>query len=190
MVKLKYNKNEIIKLGRFISLVLRHHPESIGLKLDEFGYANVDELISQMNKHGKYIDFDTLKYIVDTNDKQRYSFNGDFTKVRANQGHSINVDLRLTEKIPPNILYHGTATRFLDNIMKGGITKQSRQYVHLSKDIDTATKVGKRHGKVAILVLDTSKMYQDGVKFYLSDNGVWLTDYVNPKYIKAVQHEK
>lgn len=143
-----------------------------------------------MNKHGKHIDFDTLKLIVDTDDKKRYSFNQNFTKIRANQGHSIKVDLRLTEKIPPNELYHGTATRFLDSIMNEGITKQSRQYVHLSKDIDTAIKVGKRHGKVVILVLDTLKMYQDGIKFYLSDNDVWLTDYVNPQYIKEIQYEK
>lgn len=177
-------------MGRFLSLILRHSPQTIGITLDKFGYANIDELISQMNKHGKHIDFDTLKLIVDTNNKKRYSFNQDFTKIRANQGHSINVDLQLTEKIPPNELYHGTATRFLDSIMKEGIKKQSRQYVHLSKDIDTAIKVGKRHGQVVILILDTAKMYQDGVKFYLSDNGVWLTDYVNPKYIKEVQYEK
>lgn len=186
---LKSNKNGNESLGRFISLVLRHHPESIGLTLDEFGYANVSELISQMNRHGKRIDFDTLKNIVETNDKQRYSFNGDYTKVRANQGHSIPVNLLLVERVPPEVLYHGTATRFLDSIMEEGITKQSRQYVHLSKDVETATKVGKRHGKSVVLVLDTLNMYRDGVKFYLSDNGVWLTDYVSSKYIKAVQHE-
>jgi putative RNA 2'-phosphotransferase len=186
---LKSNKNVNESLGRFISLVLRHHPESIGLTLDEFGYANVSELISQMNRHGKRIDFDTLKNIVETNDKQRYSFNGDYTKVRANQGHSIPVNLLLVERVPPEVLYHGTATRFLDSIMEEGITKQSRQYVHLSKDVETATKVGKRHGKSVVLVLDTLNMYRDGVKFYLSDNGVWLTDYVSSKYIKAVQHE-
>lgn len=187
---MKYNKNDIEHLGRFLSLILRHSPQTIDITLDNFGYANVDELISQMNKHGKHIDFDALKLIVDTNNKKRYSFNQNFTKIRANQGHSIKVNLQLTEKIPPNELYHGTATRFLDSIMNEGITKQSRQYVHLSKDIDTAIKVGKRHGKVIILVLDTLKMYQDGIKFYLSDNDVWLTDYVNPQYIKEIQYEK
>jgi putative RNA 2'-phosphotransferase len=142
-----------------------------------------------MNRHGKRIDFNTLKNIVETNDKQRYSFNDDYTKIRANQGHSIPVNLQLVEKIPPDVLYHGTATRFLDSIMEEGITKQSRQYVHLSKDVETATKVGKRHGKSIVLVLDALNMYRDGVKFYLSDNGVWLTNYVSSKYIKAVQHE-
>ncbi len=184
---MKYQKLEIDRLGKFISFVLRHHPESIGLTLDDFGYADVNELISKMNANGKHIDFDTLKYIVDTNDKKRYSFNQDSTRIRANQGHSINVDLQLTERIPPNLLYHGTAIRFLDSIMSEGITKQTRQYVHLSKDIDIAIRVGKRHGKCAVLILNATKMYQEGVKFYLSDNGVWLTDYVNPKYIQEVQ---
>lgn len=187
---MKNNKNDIESLGRFLSLILRHSPQTIGITLDNFGYANVNELISKMNKYGKHIDFDTLKLIVDTNNKKRYSFNQDFTKIRANQGHSIDVDLQLEEKTPPNVLYHGTATRFLDSIRKGGINKQTRQYVHLSKDVDTAIKVGKRHGQVIVLILDTAKMYKDGIKFYLSDNGVWLTDYVNPKYIKGVQYEK
>ena len=176
---MKYENNQITSLSKMLSYILRHHPESIGLKLDNFGYANVDELISNMSKKNRVrIDFDTLKYIVDTDQKQRYSFNSDFSKIRANQGHSISVDLQLIEKVPPNELYHGTATRFLDSILNEGITKQSRQYVHISSDIKTALKVGKRHGKPVVLILDTLKMYQDGVKFYISDNGVWLCEYV------------
>ncbi|MGN1411879.1 MAG: RNA 2'-phosphotransferase [Oscillospiraceae bacterium] len=177
---------DIDKLGRFISLILRHHPESIGISLDEFGYANVNELITKMNAHGKYIDFQTLKYIVDNNNKKRYSFNEDFSKIRANQGHSIKVNLELTPQIPPNELYHGTASRFLDNILKEGITKQTRQYVHLSKDVETAINVGKRHGKPIVLVIDATQMFQDGIQFYLSKNGVWLCDYIDPKYIKNI----
>lgn len=188
---MKYENNQITRLSKMISYILRHHPESIGIKLDNFGYANVDELISNMNtKNRVHIDFNTLKYIVDTDQKQRYSFNSDFSKIRANQGHSISVDLQLMEKVPPNELYHGTATRFLDSILNEGITKQSRQYVHISSDINTALKVGKRHGKPVVLILDTLKMCQDGVKFYISDNGVWLCEYVAPKYIKEVCYEK
>ncbi|MEE7583036.1 MAG: RNA 2'-phosphotransferase [Oscillospiraceae bacterium] len=188
---MKYENNQITSLSKMLSYILRHHPESIGLKLDNFGYANVDELISNMNaKNRVHVDFDTLKYIVDTDQKQRYSFNSDFSKIRANQGHSISVDLQLIEKVPPNELYHGTATRFLDSILNEGITKQSRQYVHISSDINTALKVGKRHGKPVVLILDTLKMYQDGIKFYISDNGVWLCEYVAPKYIKEVNYEK
>ncbi len=188
-MKHKHNKNDndIENLGRFISLVLRHHPESIGVTLDRFGYANVDELISKMNSHGRHIDFKTLKLIVETNNKKRYSFNEDNTKIRANQGHSIPVDLQLTETTPPSKLYHGTAIHFLESIKREGITKQSRQYVHLSKDFETAVNVGKRHGNVCVLVLDTEAMHKDGIKFYLSKNGVWLTDYVAPKYIQEVR---
>lgn len=184
----KFKNTDTENLGRFISMILRHHPESIGITLDEFGYANTQELISKMNVYGKHIDFKTLKYIIDTNNKRRYSFNDDFSKIRANQGHSIKVNLELIEKVPPNRLYHGTATRFLETIMKEGITKQSRQYVHLSKDIETAINVGKRHGNPIVLELDTSKMVQDGIKFYLSENGVWLCEYVHSKYIKILQN--
>jgi putative RNA 2'-phosphotransferase len=173
-------------LGRFISLVLRHHPETIGISIDEYGYANTQELIAKMNAHGKHIDFETLKYIVDTNNKKRYSFNEDFSKIRANQGHSIKVNLGLVEKIPPKVLYHGTATRFLDSIMREGITKQSRQYVHLSGNVETALSVGKRHGKPIVLGIDTTSMLDDGAKFYLSENGVWLCEYVNSKYVKVL----
>lgn len=180
---------DLEKLGKFISMILRHHPESIGLTLDEFGYADTQELIAKMNSYGKYMDFTTLKYIVDNNDKKRYSFNDDFSKIRANQGHSISVNLELVEKVPPKELYHGTVDRFLSSILKDGITRQSRQYVHLSKDIETAVKVGKRHGNPIVLVLDTSQMLKDKVKFYLSDNNVWLCEYVNSKYIIDIRKD-
>lgn len=179
-------KDDITKLSTKISYVLRHHPESIGLTLDRFGYAYVNELIDSFNRNGVAIDFERLKHIVDTDSKQRYSFNGDYTKIRANQGHSIPVDLQLVEKVPPDVLYHGTATRFLNSILTDGITKQSRQYVHLSSSFETAVKVGKRHGKVVVLTIDTNRAYQDGIKFYLSENGVWLCEYVSYKYIKEV----
>ncbi len=170
-------------LGRFISIVLRHKPESIGITLDEHGWADVDTLIKAMNEHKKYIDRAMLEKIVAENDKKRYSFDKNHCKIRANQGHSIPVNLELKKKIPPEILYHGTATRFLENIQKSGILKMGRQYVHLSKDMQTASKVGQRHGKVIVLKVDTKKMVQDGYDFYLSKNGVWLCKTVPPQYL-------
>lgn len=170
-------------LGRFISMVLRHKPESIGITLDEHGWADVDTLIKAMNTHKKYIDRVMLEKIVAENDKQRYSFNEDHHKIRANQGHSIAVNLELEKKTPPDILYHGTATRFLESIQKSGLLKMGRQYVHLSKDMQTAIKVGERHGKGIVLKVDAKKMVQDGYDFYLSKNGVWLCDTVPPQYL-------
>lgn len=170
------------RLGRFMSMVLRHKPESIGITLDEYGYADVKELLEAMNIHGKCIDMTILERIVAENDKKRYSFNEDHTKIRASQGHSISVDLQLKQKTPPKILYHGTAKRFLESIQKEGLLKMSRQYVHLSKDVQTAVKVGQRHGEVVVLHIDAEKMVKDGYCFYLSDNGVWLCEKVPCQY--------
>ncbi len=174
------------KLSVFISLVLRHKPNAAGIQLDEHGWANVDELIEGINNTGRKIDMDILKEIVRTDNKQRYSFNEDRTLIRANQGHSIPVDVELEEKQPPQYLYHGTADRFLDSIMAEGLKSMSRLYVHLSKVEETAVKVGKRHGKPIILKIKAEEMGKDGAKFYLSQNGVWLTKYVDKKYIELV----
>lgn len=180
---MRNNSNKDVELGRFISLILRHKPETINLLLDEFGWAKVDDLINGMCKIGKKIDTETLQRIVDENNKQRYSFNNDKTKIRANQGHSIKVDVELEEKKPPEYLYHGTADRFADSIMEVGIKRQSRQHVHLSKDMDTAYAVGKRHGKPIVLKIMAKQMYDDGYKFYISKNMVWLTEFVPVKYV-------
>ena len=174
-------------LSKFISLVLRHKPEVAGITLDEFGWANVNQLLANMNRNGRQIDMCLLENIVDTDSKRRYSFNEDKTLIRANQGHSIPVNVNLTETIPPDILYHGTATRFLDSIKQQGIKSMSRLYVHLSTDIETATKVGKRHGKCVVLSINTKQMYHDGIKFFLSENGVWLTEYVDWKYVTEME---
>ena len=175
------------KLSIFISLILRHKPEAINIKLDRFGYAYVDELIAGINKSGKHtIDFEKLKNIVNEDKKGRYSFSDDFTKIRANQGHSIRVDVELKEAIPPNTLYHGTATRNLENILSSGIKKMSRLYVHLSDNIETASQVGKRHGSPIILKVDAKKMHKDGYKFYISENKVWLTDTVPSLYVETL----
>ena len=177
-------------LGKFISYVLRHHPESIGIKLDKNGYADVLELIEKINAHPKYtnqLSIERLQHIVETNDKKRYSYNADKTKIRAVQGHSFHVDVA-KKAIPPTILYHGTSKEAFAVISKKGISKMSRDYVHLSKDKETAFIVGLRHAKrqndVVILVIDTKRMLADGYDFYIAENGVWLTDFVPAKYIK------
>lgn len=171
------------KLSVFISLVLRHKPEAAGICLDEHGWADVDELLKGINNTGRTIDMDILEEIVRTDNKQRYSFNEDKTLIRANQGHSIPVDVELEEKKPPQYLFHGTAERFLDAVMTEGLKPMSRLYVHLSMDKETAVKVGKRHGKPVVLKIRAEEMYNDGSKFYLSANGVWLTKAVDRKYI-------
>ncbi len=175
------------KLSVFISLVLRHKPDAVGIQLDEHGWANVNELIEGINNTGRTIDMDVLEEIVRTDNKQRYSFNEDRTLIRANQGHSIPVDVELEEKQPPQYLYHGTADRFMDSIMAEGLKPMSRLYVHLSKDKETAVKVGKRHGSPVVIKIKAEEMWKDGIKLYLSQNGVWLTKYVDKKYIEIVQ---
>lgn len=174
------------KLSVFISLVLRHKPETVGITLDEHGWANVEELLRGINETGRKISMEILEDIVATDNKQRYSFNEDKTLIRANQGHSIPVDVELKEQNPPEILYHGTATRFLNSILNDGLKPMSRLYVHLSKDIETAWKVGKRHGDPVILKINSRDMYKDGYKFYLSENGVWLTEKVDAKYFEVM----
>jgi len=178
------SEKQNIKTSKFLSLVLRHKPETIRIQLDENGWISVSELIEKLNENGKEINFKILEYVVNTNSKKRFAFNEDKSKIRANQGHSLQIDLNYKSINPPNKLYHGTSERFLDSILKSGIEKRNRQHVHLSSDIETAFKVGQRHGKPVILEIETEKMNMDGFKFYLSENKVWLTEYVPIKYIK------
>lgn len=174
--------NADVRLGRFLSLVLRHDPGAAGITLDEHGWADVEQLLVGVKGTGRRIDMETLERIVRENNKQRYAFNDDHTKIRASQGHSIQVDVELQEKEPPKYLYHGTATRFFPAIQKEGIRKMSRQYVHLSGDFETAMAVGRRHGIPMVITIDAAAMGRDGVKFYRSENGVWLCGEVDPKY--------
>lgn len=182
--------SDLVRLSKFISLILRHKPETIDLRLDEHGWANVEELLLGINNSGRYIDQEILEEIVATNNKQRFQYNEDRTKIRANQGHTINVDVELVEQTPPLYLYHGTAIKYLDKIKQSGIKKMKRLYVHLSKDVETAIKVGSRHGKPIVLKLDTKSMCQDGYKFYCSNNGVWLCDDIDYKYVIDVIEQK
>ncbi|NFO98296.1 RNA 2'-phosphotransferase [Clostridium botulinum] len=175
-----------MKNSKFMSLILRHKPQEANLILDEYGYANISDLIKGMRDKGYKITIEDVERIVREDNKKRYSFNSDNTKIRANQGHSIRVNLELQSIQPPSVLYHGTSIRFRDNILKEGVKKQSRQYVHLSSDIDTAINVGKRHGSPIIFLINSKEMFEDGYKFYLSENKVWLTDYVPIKYIKII----
>lgn len=177
------------KTSVFISLILRHKPQVIGISLDENGWVDVLELINGINGTGRYhIDMDMLKEIVQTDEKQRYSFNEDKTKIRANQGHSIAVDVELKRAVPPEILYHGTGEKYTEAIEAEGLKRQTRLYVHLSKDFDTSKKVGSRHGRPVVYKVKTGEMSRAGYVFYLSENGVWLTERVPVGYLERVRN--
>lgn len=184
---MEQSKNDI-KLGRFLSLVLRHDPSAAGITLDENGWAEVDALLAGVKRTGRHIDRNTLERIVRENNKKRYSLSEDGTKIRANQGHSVEVDVELMPQTPPDILYHGTATRFLDSILREGLTRQNRQHVHLSAELKTAVNVGGRHGKPVVLRVDAATMAQGGYTFWLSENGVWLCEMVPPKYLTVMSN--
>ena len=177
MKVMKANKN-IVERGKELSFLLRHDKE---YAFDEHGWREVADLTAN---HGYTME--ELEEIVATNDKKRYEFSEDRKRIRARQGHSVDVDVELKECVPPDTLYHGTAARFVDSILREGITKRSRLYVHLSADVSTAFRVGKRHGTPAVLAVDAMEMVADGFKFYLSNNGVWLTEYVPTKYLNDV----
>lgn len=174
-----------INTGKFIALILRHKPEVIGIHLDEHGWANVDELIAGISKTQKF-NLEMLEEIVRTDNKQRYSFNDDKTKIRANQGHSIPVDVELKQKTPPDVLWHGTGEKYVSSIEAEGLIPKTRLYVHLSSDPDTAIKVGSRHGKPVVYEVAAKKMQTDGYTFFQSVNGVWLTKQVPMKYLRRV----
>ena len=168
--------------SKFISLILRHRPEVIGITLDEHGWANVDELLAGINRT-RPLDMAGLEEIVRTDEKQRYAFNAGKTKIRANQGHSVHVDVELQPVTPPALLYHGTGEKYVPSIETRGLIPKTRLYVHLSGDYDTARKVGARHGSPRVYQIDAARMTADGYVFYRSVNGVWLTKQVPPQYL-------
>lgn len=171
------------KISKFLSLILRHKPETVGLSLDKNGWAGTQELLDRINNKGFSLSFEELQWIVENNEKRRFSLSSDFSRIRANQGHSLQVDLNLPQKEPPEILFHGTAEKNLESIKKYGINKGSRHHVHLSPDIPTAEKVGMRHGKPVVLQVKAGKMNVKGIVFFESENGVWLTENVSPEFI-------
>lgn len=186
-------KNQFVwreEFSKYLSYLLRHHPEDLNLSMDKQGWVSVDELLNNLNsqsKEFKTISFEILEDIVDTNNKKRFIIENRNGKnyIRANQGHSLkNIDLGLECKQPPDILYHGTGEKYVSCILKKGLIKKNRQHIHLSPIKEIAEKVGLRHGNPVIFIVDSKQMFEDGCVFYLSENGVWLTDFVDKKYLK------
>jgi putative RNA 2'-phosphotransferase len=180
------SKSRLVTISKYLSKYLRHKPEEIGLKLSPGGWVAVDELLTACEQNNFPITMEELKEVVTTNDKKRFSFNDSLTQIRANQGHSTEVDLQLKPALPPDVLYHGTGEKSVESILQTGLTKMSRHHVHLSSDIETAKTVGKRHGKPVVFMIHAAKMSQAGYIFYCSDNGVWLVDNVPVKYLRLL----
>lgn len=177
------------KISKFISYVLRHHPEELGIELDENGWAPVDTMIQKMNEREFNISPALLREIVANNDKKRFAFNEDNTMIRASQGHSINIALNLAPANPPAILYHGTGEKNVASILQSGLDKKERQHVHLSADPETATAVGARHGRPRVFTIAAEAMQQQGYIFYCSDNGVWLTESVPAAFLRLISND-
>jgi putative RNA 2'-phosphotransferase len=183
-------QNRMVKISKFLSLVLRHQPDKIGLKLDSAGWVYVEELLEACQSHGFPLTKNELEAVVAGNDKQRFSFSYDRLQIRANQGHSVDINLGYQPIAPPEELYHGTVERFLMAILDSGLSKGKRHHVHLSADLETAQKVGARRGVPVILRVMSGRMHRDGYLFFRSENGVWLTDNVPPEYLEVISMEK
>lgn len=181
------NPNQTKRTSKFLSLVLRHQPQTIGIKLDSSGWISIDELLAAINRHPNNIKLDrnSLEEVVASNDKQRFEFNEDRSSIRARQGHSINVDLGYPPAIPPETLLHGTPRKFVAPILETGLKKMNRHHVHLHTDQKTATAVGARRGDSVLLTVRSGDMHRAGFIFFVTENGVWLTDHVPPEFIET-----
>jgi len=179
------SEKESVRISRFLSLVLRHQPETLGVALDGHGWTDVAALLEKMKSKGWTIDRDILDHVVAANSKKRFAYDETGTKIRASQGHSVDVDLAYEPSAPPELLYHGTGEKSLASILKTGLDKRSRRHVHLSSDKRTAVTVGSRHGKPVVLEVRAGEMQRKGRVFYLSANGVWLTDSVPPEFLSV-----
>ncbi|MBW4569466.1 MAG: RNA 2'-phosphotransferase [Tolypothrix carrinoi HA7290-LM1] len=177
----------LVKISKYLSKHLRHQPERIGITLSPGGWVAVNKLLAACKKYQFPISRDELDLVVEYNDKQRFSFDSTGTLIRANQGHSVEVDLQLEAVVPPDVLYHGTGHKAVESILQTGLCKMSRHHVHLSADIVTATAVGARHGKPIVFAVNTRAMYQAGYEFYCSDNNVWLVDNVPREYLQQIK---
>ncbi len=177
------NEKEVKRKSKFLSLVLRHQPETVGIRLDESGWIDVEELLSSMARHGKSMSRETLEMVVRTNDKQRFSFDETGTRIRANQGHSVKIDLGYEAAVPPEILFHGTPQQFVDSIAREGLKKMQRHHVHLHVNEQTSLTVGRRRGTPVLLKVRSLEMHQAGSEFFVTPNQVWLTESVPTEYI-------
>lgn len=175
-----------VRISKTLSYWLRHRPDEAGLTLDAQGWADVDAVLAALTSARLPGDFATLQAVVEQSDKQRYEFSPDLTQIRARQGHSISVDLDLPQTAPPATLYHGTVETFLEAIMAQGLSKMRRHHVHLSPDQETARRVGQRRGRAIILQIDAAAMYADGHAFYVTENQIWLTDAVPPRFLRRL----
>ncbi len=178
------NDKERKKKSKFLSLVLRHQPETIGIELDEAGWVGVDVLMSALTRHNRGMSRETLEEVVRTNDKKRFSFSEDGTRIRANQGHSVDIELGYEPATPPDILFHGTPQQFVESITAEGLKKMKRHHVHLHVDVASSTAVGRRRGRPVLLKIRAIEMHQAGHQFFVTPNDVWLTDHVPAKYIE------
>jgi putative RNA 2'-phosphotransferase len=180
------DQKRLVKVSKFLARVLRHDPGAVGITLDEGGWADVDELMTACARAGLRFTHAELDHVVATNSKKRFAYSDDGRRIRASQGHSVAVDLGLTAAEPPAVLYHGTASRTLPLVLREGLKPMSRQDVHLSADVETAVRVGARHGRPVVLEVDAAGLAATGHKFRVSANGVWLTDQVPPTYLRQL----
>ncbi|MDF9812440.1 RNA 2'-phosphotransferase [Streptomyces sp. SPB162] len=181
------DEKRTVKVSKFLALVLRHDPGAVGLALDEGGWVAVDELIAACDRTGRRFSRAELDHVVATNNKKRYEYAPDGRRIRATQGHSVPVDLGLAAAAPPDVLFHGTATTTLPLILRDGLLPMSRQDVHLSADVETAARVGARHGRPVVLEVDAARLAAEGHVFRVSANGVWLTDRVPAERLRQRQ---
>lgn len=177
-------RERLVRLSKFLSLVLRHQPEKIGITLEAGGWTDVAELLRAAKAHGVALTLEELRRVVEENDKKRFAFSEDGSRIRASQGHSVEVELGYEPSPPPRVLYHGTVERFLPSIRASGLDRGRRHHVHLSADAETATKVGGRRGRAVVLEIEAERMHRAGHTFLRSANGVWLTEHVPPSFIK------
>ncbi len=180
------NNFRLVKISKYLSKHLRHQPDRIGIKLAPGGWVSVDELLEACKKHSFPINRIELNEVVANNDKKRFSFDSTGTLIRANQGHSVEVDLQLEPTVPPDVLYHGTGHSAVEAILREGLRRMSRHHVHLSEDITTAKRVGARHGRPVVFEVDATAMHEAGYTFYCSENGVWLVDRVSSEYLRQI----
>lgn len=188
-LELTMSEGDTTRLSKFLSLVLRHKPEQVGITLDPAGWVEVDVLLAALAAHGRPVTRDELRHVVETSDKKRFAFNEDGRRIRASQGHSVEVELGYQPAAPPDVLFHGTVEEFLPSIRENGLVKGARHHVHLSADVETATKVGSRRGRAVVLTIDAAAMARDGLVFFVSANGVWLTEQVPARFIRFPEGE-